>query len=414
MTMLFEKHKDQLFELLIYAKDNVPLYRDLYSDITLKREEFDYEFFKTRIPIVRKNDISRYKYSNLADKYIDDKSKLLVERTSGSTGTPFVCYKDTRTRIALATNLMEYRKFYCEEFSVSSRYANFYGIITINGVRHSNEIFIHKNILYIPVLNLDTPHLVEIWHAICDFKPLWLMGTSTSVFHLAKCVKENSLAKYKLGFIELNGEFVLKDSFEYIRDVFGCNVTNHYGMRELWCIAYSCPNNHLHISDKTVYVEDIYNEEIEDNFLVCTSLNNLVAPFIRYELGDRGTVKYKADCSFNGTNYTLDISNGRISCFFECGGKKINLFIFALVIKNIVDNEGRIKIIRYQVFKTAEASLQINVELNSGVTLTWDNIDRIESEIKKYAQADINIDLQIVPLINAQNNGKIPEYIDLT
>lgn len=412
--MLFEKHKDELFKLLLYAKENVPFYRDLYSDIELKYEEFNYEFFRTKIPVVHKSDISEYEYNNLAEKYVNDRSKLRVERTSGSTGTPFVCYKDNRTRIALASNLMEYRKFYSDEFTVNSQYASFYGIIKIDGVRHSNEIFVHKNVLYIPVLELDTAHLTEIWKAVCDFKPLWLMGTATSIYHLAECVKSNSLPEYKFGFIELNGELVSDFYYEYIKDVFKCSVTNHYGMRELWCIGYSCPKNHLHISDKTVYVEDIYDEEVKDNLLLCTSLNNYAAPFIRYQIGDRGIVKHEPNCCFGGTNYTLDVSNGRISCFFECGGKKINLFIFALIIKNIVDEAGRIKIIQYQVLKTGASSLIIKVVVNSSVTLNAEDIEQIKREIKMFAQAEMNIEIQPVQYLNAQENGKTPEFLDIS
>ncbi len=412
--MLFDEHIDQLFDLLVYAKENIEFYRELYKDIELNRETFDYDFFRNQIPIIRKDDITKSKFGNLADKYIEDRSKIQIERTSGSTGTPFVCYKDNRTRVSLATNLMEFRKLYSSDFNVNSRYASFYGIISIDGVRRSNEIFIHKNTLYIPVLNLDNEHLVEIWNAICDYKPLWLMGTCTAVYYLAKCVAEQKLPFYKFGFIELNGELVSKTSYEYIKEIFQCSVNNHYGMRELWCIGYSCPKGHIHISNKTLFVEDVRNEEIDDNVLVCTSLTNRVAPFIRYEIGDRGTVIYEPDCEFNGTNYTVDVSSGRISCFFECGGKMINLFIFALIIKNIVDEEGRNKIIRYQVQKTAETSLNIKVELSNYAILTDKDIERIQGEVIKFSETSIDVHVEAVEIIKAENNGKVPEYVDLT
>ena len=140
----------------------------------------------------RRNEDTKSRFGNLADKYFEDKSKIRIERTSGSTGTPFVCYKDNRTRVLLAKNLMDFRKLYCPDINVNSRYASFYGIISIDGVRHSNEIFIHKNTLYIPVLNLDDKHLEEIWDAICEYEPLWIMGTCTAVYYLAKCVAEKN------------------------------------------------------------------------------------------------------------------------------------------------------------------------------------------------------------------------------
>ncbi len=412
--MLFKERRDKLFDMVSFAKENVPFYRRLYSQIELIRETFTYDFFKNNIPIINKKDIFMSENSYVADKYIENPDKLMIEYTSGSSGTPFTCYKDRRTRIALASSLSELRKKYTSDYTVGSKYATFYGIIEIDGVRRANEIFIHKNILYIPVLDMNDEQLKKNWQAIIEYNPLWLTGTATAVMYLARCVRKLSLPMHNFGFIELNGEIVSESAYNYIKETFGCQITNHYGLREFWCIAYSCPNNHLHILDKNVFVEDVYNDSIGEKTLVCTSLKNFVAPLIRYELGDAGEVHHCVQCGFNNSNYTLEVNKGRVSCYFELCGRLINLFTFALVIKNTVDAKKRNKILQYQVIKTSEKNITIRLVMNAGETLEDSDTRRIVSEINQYAKINAEILIETVAYIKPSDNGKVPEFIDMT
>lgn len=411
---LFEVNKDKLFDLIEYAKSNVPFYRELYKNVVLDRNLFTYEFFTSEIPIIRKKDIIDYPLYNLSDKYLNDKSKLTVEYTSGSTGTPFACYKDGKTRIAYASSLSHLRKQYSAGYSVESKYAKFYGAITLHGIKHRNEIFIDDNVLYIPVLNINDDNLIRNWNAILDYKPIWLTGTSTSIQYLARCVEKYNLPKFEFDFVELNGELVSNAALEYIKSVFDCPVTNHYGMRELWCIGYSCPQNHLHLVEKNIFIEEQYNEEIKDTVLVCTSLKNAAAPLIRYELGDSGRVCYNDECNFNDTNYVIEVTNGRTSCFFSCGGKLVNLFSFALVFKFVVDEKGNNKILQYQVRKISEDKLDIYVVLNKDSVLTDEDVLKIKTDIAENTQICVEVNIITVDYLMANENGKVPEYVDLS
>jgi len=82
--------------------------------------------------------------------------------------------------------------------------------------------------------------------------------------------------------------------------------------------------------------------------------------------------------------------------------------------KNIVYDNGRNKILQYQVIKTSENALTINVVLNYQAELLQSDIDRIKSEVRMYADVEPAIEVKIVPFIETADNGKSPEFIDLS
>ena len=75
---------------------------------------------------------------------------------------------------------------------------------------------------------------------------------------------------------------------------FGCKVFNQYGSREIPNMAVECRHGNQHVFCDMVYMESVI-EDGEARLLV-TSLTNRVMPFIRYQIGDSGTLK-AGECS---------------------------------------------------------------------------------------------------------------------
>lgn len=295
----------KLNSILKYAYEHVPFYKS--EEIRIKTEipninQFD--MFR-RLPIVRK---SNFLTENmLSNEY--KKSDLIEERTSGTSGTPFVIYKTPYDRICQLKQAWKYRK---ENFgiNVDDKLCRF----SYNKSDKLGEV--KGNTLRLKATELNGEIFDEFTYMINDFEPVWMFTTPSTLLSYIRYLKRTSDAPKLIDcfkYIELTGEKVFENVKAEIENFFKCAVGNNYGTTETYPIAMLCKKNHLHIIEDNVYVElidengnNIVESGIEGDIVV-TSYNNTAMPFIRYRLGDRGMyVEKTADCGNNGKIIALN------------------------------------------------------------------------------------------------------------
>jgi len=82
-----------------------------------------------------------------------------------------------------------------------------------------------------------------------------------------------------------------------IESAFGCPVINEYGASECLCIAHACREGWLHVNEDWVIVEPVEADGSPtaagrtSHSVLVTNLANHMQPIIRYDLGDRVTVR---------------------------------------------------------------------------------------------------------------------------
>lgn len=100
--------------------------------------------------------------------------------------------------------------------------------------------------------------------------------------------------KLRLESVLLSAEYVSDEDMEFIGDVFGCRMYEHYGMTEmgLGC-AVSCGYGEgYHVRENDIYIEIVDSEtgehvpDGEIGEIVFTTLTRRGMPFIRYRTGD--------------------------------------------------------------------------------------------------------------------------------
>lgn len=292
-----------LLDLLSYAKDRIPFYNDKNVDV------HDIRSF----PIITKQDYIKgyYKFtvSENYDKYIH---KL---RTSGSTGSPFVVYKQEKDYFTQLKQLWNIRYQY-HKISPLDKGLDF--IFSL----HNNQVLFppsfNKDVkkLYINPDGLQN-HFSEWMDAIYHFQPRYMIGYSSLLFMFAQLLERKKMLFPKsIIYVESMGEFLSRSCREYLEQCFQVPVSNYYGCTEIFGIAYSCPNHHLHIIEKNAYVEVIPengNESVygvEGNIVV-TGLNSMDATFIRYNLQDIGILYPGYTCGCGSNSDYLEIMRGR-------------------------------------------------------------------------------------------------------
>ena len=79
----------------------------------------------------------------------------------------------------------------------------------------------------------------------------------------------------------------------------GVPIVNEYGCSEAGVIAFTNPHGEWEVDSKTLFVEILDEADKplplgEEGRIVITSLHNIAHPFIRYEIGDYGSLSEKS------------------------------------------------------------------------------------------------------------------------
>jgi phenylacetate-CoA ligase len=366
-----------------------------YFSKVLKEIDFDesaqIEVLLNKIPITSKKEInSNYQsyISNIDDQYF-------MEITSGSTGTPLKCLKTNQERIKAAIALWKERKNR-DKFVTPNNFFPMVGADTYNKIGD--------------FCNFDKKNMIECFNKMMKLKPRWIFGPITAIYRYAKLI-ENGEVNYEKGivkFIEFNGEFVDPGQRKFIEEIFSVETTNHYGTRECWCIAYECPHKKLHVLEEMVFAEVVNKRVLDGNEvgeIVITSFNNLLMPFLRYNLHDIGTVK-GSDCLCGRNGQIIELAGGRSGDIIKGKKELLGDIVFKRIINDLIES-GYDCINSFRAEQRAENYFIIYIEKND------DDVsfnDLLISISKSYLGEECEIEVILVDNIPPLPSGKTKTF----
>lgn len=294
-----EKGKE-LISLLRYAKKNITYYTKNIPDQVIESNNNSdlYNIFNS-IPIVDKQIIKnnlldfiniKLKQNNLDQiinldnyckkerTYILPNERIVVEYTSGTSGSPFLSVKSMSERIVLGNYIWRLRNsFYPVK---ANQFFNF-----IHNFNNNRYPFPFK-----PISNKEHRIIKEI-QFLKDSEYSWWHTNIHTLSLYDDIVEKNKYEFKNLKVIENNGAHVSdKERTEY-EERYNCKIANNYGCRETWTIAYDCSYGQMHICDH-IYLEliddegNIIEQPNKVGNVVVTSLKQRTMPFIRYKIGD--------------------------------------------------------------------------------------------------------------------------------
>lgn len=326
----------RLRQLVMYAKNNSPYFRDLYANIsdnfslnelppTNKVEmmqNFDNWITDNTITMERINEFTKTK-ENIG-RMIDD--KYLIFKTSGSTGNPaIVLYDKKNIDVASAVAALrtfarkeDFKKFMKNGKKTAGVFAN-YGFYLACGMSRYLQLQMPRKKNKITI-DVNKPEK-EIIKELNDFNPSMLSGYPSNLALLSN-FKELTI---KPDVVITGGELLTDKVREKLEEKFNCYVQTHYSCTEAGEIACECSEKHLHINEDWVIVEPVDKNNnpvgygvLSDKVLI-TNLSNYIQPFLRYELTDRIIVhNEKCKCGKSSlwleiegrTDDTLEFENG--------------------------------------------------------------------------------------------------------
>ncbi len=294
-----KRQQEGIHRIVNYAYEEVPLYRRRFDEAGIDPDKCLEPEVWNRIPLLNKSDLQQHQEALLAESYRD--KPVIVSHSGGSTGNP-VEFKYNRDhydrRIAAWFRAERWAGWELGEHHV----VFMLGVGSGVGERpkleewkeHTHWRFLRWMMLTVTKMSRDR---MRLYHKkIVKFRPRTIFGYTYPLFAFAKFLEEEGLELPPLRGIIISGEKSFAYQKETMRQVFKAPVFERYGSQEFCSIAAECEEHGgMHINADGLYVEVLRDdgtqaESGEVGHLVVTGFDNMAMPFIRYKVGDMGSL----------------------------------------------------------------------------------------------------------------------------
>lgn len=303
-------------QLINYAVKNNAYYKDLFAlnNLSIIKEDlFD------KIPTSDKKSFQRYgDMLSLPYQSYPLSENIVTINSSGSTGECLKIYWDKKDRVFSLLTSWKWRKKHFG-ISPSDKFIDFYTTHYINNrfVEDMPDILeIGKHHTSFSKLNLTPEKLDKYIDYLYCFQPVWINVTPSILTLLTMRLEERELKfPATMKYIELNGEYISKESVAYFSKRYGVYIANFYGCNEVNYIACECECGNMHVLEENVFLEILKDGKTapkgEQGDIVVSGLHNKAMPAIRYKPGDEGMLDSVTRCPCGEKSPILTLSEIR-------------------------------------------------------------------------------------------------------
>jgi phenylacetate-CoA ligase len=362
------------------------------------------------LPILNKQNLQKPLEERLSKGYT--LKNVYLNKTSGSSGTPFVFAKDKYSHaLTWASNIMRFGWFDID-FNHSYQ-ARFYGI-PMDFIGYQKERF--KDFLSrrfrFPVFDLSDKVLEKFLQKFKTKKFDYLNGYTSSIVLFAKYLEQKNLILKEicptLKACFVTSEMLFESDKNLLEKQFDIPIINEYGASELDLIAFENTKGEWQINAETLFVEilDENNNVLpygNKGRIVITSLFNKAHPFIRYDIGDIGILDEKSTSQKPILKKLIGRTN---DVAILPSGKKSPGLTFYYVTKSIIEDDGNVKefIIKQTKIDTFEIEYVSENELDS------EQIQKIKEAIALYLEPNLNFTFTRKIVLERTNRGKLKQF----
>ena len=361
----------RLRELVRYAKENSPFYRELYRGVGEDFELSDLPPVTKPELMARFDDVVTDRAVTMArveafTKDLDNvgrmlDGKYLVFKTSGSTGHPAVVLYD-QGAVDVASAVAAFRtfarqedlkKFMAHGKKTAGVFAD-HGFYLACGMSRYLQLKMPGKQTKITV-DVNGPE-GEIVKALNEFQPAMLSGYPSNLALLADCEGLD----IRPDVVITGGELLTDRIRQKLSGRFGCYVQTHYSCTEGGELACECSEGHLHINEDWVILEAVDKDGrpvapgVRSDRVLITNLSNRIQPFIRYELTDR-VILHQEPCPCGRTTRWLEIEGRTDDILIFAGGVSVAPMSLYKVLEEVPE------VRRFQLVQRAPDALELRL-----------------------------------------------------
>jgi phenylacetate-CoA ligase len=392
----------RLKKLLKHAYENVPYYHKTFRDSGFLPADLRTFTDLNKLPILTKS-ILREKNRQLMARNISEKDKVSIS-TTGTTASPVGFY---RSKLDISWGAgAEFRSYGWAGYELGNK------IILIwpfppersRKLKLKLERLLKRERL-LNVFSLSEKSLTSFAEKMGYFKPDFIRGVSTPTNIFALFLREHGQSNIQPTAAFTTGEALLPHYRRAIEAI-GCKVYDQYASCEMSFMASQCGQHQgLHIHDENLTLEVEKDGETiapgEEGRILLTNLHSYAMPFIRYDIGDRGTV-LADDCAC-GRQLTLFKPIGRIYEHFYHSDGSFTVF------RDLQTVFEDLPIKDYQVVQESLDEIIIKVVPES--KYTQNHTEFILKHIKGVHSKSVSIEVKLVESIPLTKSGKVKRLV---
>jgi phenylacetate-CoA ligase len=365
------------------------------------------------LPVMRKIDFQKSLKERLSEGFREN--QVYINKTSGSSGDPFVFAKDKFCHALIWANIMRRFGWYGIDLNHSLQ-ARFYGMpldFIPNKILRLKDFLSHR--YRFNIFDFSDSAMDRMVHKFQNTKFDYINGYTNSIVLLALYLKKNDLYLDSicptLKVCIVTSEMLFADDKLLLEERFRIPIINEYGSAELDIIALENPDGLWKVNAETLFVEilDENNNVLpngKEGKIVVTSLYNKAHPMIRYEVGDIGVLDEKS----TPKNPILKSLTGRTNdVAILPSGKKSPGMTFYSITKKLFGDEGNVKefVITQLEMDTFE------IQYVSETELTQSEIEKIKAVFSDFLEPNLNYSFIRKTILERGKSGKLKQFKSL-
>ena len=357
------------------------------------------------IPILTKKDLQRPLKERFSSGY--NINNTHIHNTSGSSGHPFFFAKDKYCHAMTWAIILNRYRWHGIKYGIDLQ-ARFYGIplsrIAFIKEKLKDTLSSRKRF---QVFDLSERVLEKYTKLFYSGRFVYLNGYTSSLVLFAKhLINRNIILKEicpTLKYAMPTSEVLNDIDRETLKKGFGVPIVNEYGAAELDIIAFDWVLN-----DETLWVEVVDDNGKalpfgKEGRIIITSLNNKAMPFIRYEVGDIGSIS----ASEKSNARILKSLQGRTNDIAILpSGKKSPGLTFYYISKSLL--EGSVGMKEF-IIKQTEPDLFL-FEYTSDQYLTGEQKEKVFQAMDMYLETGLRADFERKESIERTKAGKLKHF----
>ena len=383
--------------LLKYAQSHTAFYSSFTS---LKLSDY---------PIMNKSDlIANYDRIKVREAEIPGQvGPVYVQKTSGSTGTPFTIYQDYLKRARRVAEL----KYFGEIVGFKS-HDKLIHLRAWN--RHQNKSTAQgrkENIVPFDISRMSDPDLKELFRLIYSEKAICLRCYASPFKLIADYAKRHPDECPRSRTLKISiagGEMLEDETRSMVKEYVGGDIISQYANEECGILAQeriptSSADNPMYMNNASYFIEVLKFDRDEPaaygelGRIVITDLYNHAFPVIRYDNGDAATLQPPNEFS-NGYPIIGKLFGRRLDIVYSSKGEPIHPIALGREFKHY----GKIR--QWQFVQTGEKDYTIRISLFSDGDR--EDVLKIEKPLRDIIGIDARMHFDFVNEIPVLSSGK--------
>lgn len=396
--------EEQLLQVL-QAASSSRYYRAIFQEAQVDWQLSPFENL-ARLPLLTKETLRTRAQDLLTQDPIPQGTTVF--KSSGTTGTPTEIYYSPEFH-ALELAVPAARNLAWANVPYDSRRVMF-GVRKVCRFDQDRPPFwrysIAEDMAYASIYHLSPEHIPAYLAFLRKYQPVMIMGYPSALHTLAQYALEHNDLPAPARAVFTTSESVTELARSDIEAAWNCRIYDRYGAVEACVFASQCEFGRYHVSPEVGIVEivDVHGRPCapgEVGEVICTGLNNVLQPLIRYRIGDAACWSTEQNCNCGRKMPILESIEGRIEdiCITPDGRQMLR---FDTVFKGVD------AICEAQVIQEQPDGFEILIVPAAG--FGRHDLEKISANMRKHV-GDVRVNVRLVEQIERTASGKFRAVI---